>query len=72
MFPTKQTILNEFAAVVPAGKAKSLTNILNAAWDVFHNPAFWPHISDSRKRQKILQELALKNIEILEIEERTK
>ena len=70
--PTKKSVLNEFRMIVPASNAGSLTNVLNAAWYVLNDSDFWPGVTDERKRQKILQELVLKNIEILEIEERTK
>jgi hypothetical protein len=65
---TKKSVLNEFRMIVPASNAGSLTNVLNAAWYVSNDPNFWPDITDERKRRKILQELVLKNIEILEIE----
>ncbi len=38
--------------------------------DVFNRPAFWPHITDYRAKMKMLRDLVLKNIELLEIEQR--
>jgi hypothetical protein len=35
---TKQSLLGEFRITVPANAAGSLTNILNAAWEVFNTP----------------------------------
>lgn len=62
-------ILAKFDLVVPAEKCAGLPDILNAAWRAFNDPAFWqnnPQISS--KKDEVLKELVLKNIELFEIE----
>jgi hypothetical protein len=74
-----------FRWAVPAAGAGSLTNIMNAAWDVQLAPDFWKALpalrriqeKDEKKAQEMretarletLFELVLKNIEVLEYEE---
>jgi hypothetical protein len=71
--PSKRdSIIEDYRIMVPACETESMTNILNAAWSVFHDAAFWPDITDAWERQRTLQELVLKNIEVLEIDERLK
>jgi hypothetical protein len=56
--------------VVPAEKCRCLADILNAAWQAFRDNAFWqgdPQIGD--KKDAVLKELVLKNIELFEIQE---
>ena len=65
----KHRILDRFKFVVPAVEVKSLSNILNAAWDVYHDPKFWEHLPQIQNRQRALKEVVLKNIEVLEIEQ---
>jgi hypothetical protein len=65
----KRRILDSYRFVVPAVGARSLCNILNAAWDVYHDKSFWVHMPQIDDRQRVLRELVLKNIEILEIEQ---
>jgi hypothetical protein len=58
-----------FKFVVPAAHAQNLSNIVNAAWDVYHDKDFWidkPQIEDPRR---VLREMVLKSIEVLEIEQ---
>lgn len=64
----KDRILERFKFVVPAVGVKSLSDILNAAWDVYHNKVFWNHLPQIADRERALKEVVLKNIEVLEIE----
>lgn len=54
---------------IPHDKADNLTNILSAAWRVYHDKDFWGHLSQVESSQKVLKELVLKNIEVLEIQQ---
>jgi hypothetical protein len=65
----KNRVLSRFRFVVPAVGVKSLSNILNAAWEVYHNKEFWAHIPQIQNRSRALREVTLKNIEVLEIEQ---
>ena len=59
-----------FKLVVPAEKCLCLADILNAAWKAFRDTTFWqgdPQIGD--KKDEVLKELVLKNIELFEIQE---
>ena len=63
-------IYARFTLVVPAEKCLCLADILNAAWKAFRDNIFWqgdPQIGD--KKDEILKELVLKNIELFEIQE---
>jgi len=63
-------IYARFKLVVPAEKCLCLADILNAAWKAFRDNTFWqgdPQIGD--KKDEILKELVLKNIELFEIQE---
>ncbi len=56
--------------VVPSRNPAALSNILNAAWEAYLDDTLWkdkPHIAD---RSFVLKELVLKNIEVLDIENR--
>jgi hypothetical protein len=63
-------IMDDYRSIVPATQTGSLTTILNAAWDVFRDSAFWPEITNAGQKLRVLRELILKNIELLEIEQR--
>jgi hypothetical protein len=65
----RKRILDAFKFIVPAVGAKNLTNILNAAWDVYHDKDFWSGIPQIQSRDRVLKELVLKNVEVLEIEQ---
>lgn len=62
-------LLSAYRFAVPTLEATSLAEILNAAWQIFHDAHFWEHlgITSRAPRLKILKELVLKNIEVLEI-----
>lgn len=62
-------IVQRYGLVVPAERSGSLSAILNAAWRVTNDAAFWQTIPQiSTNKAHVLKELVLKNIEILEIE----
>jgi hypothetical protein len=56
----------------PAENSASLADILNAAWTLYEDQTLWASIKDFDKKRKeeILRELVLKNIELFEIERR--
>jgi hypothetical protein len=63
-------IYTRFKLVVPAEKCICLADILNAAWKAFRDNTFWQgdqQIGD--KKDEVLKELVLKNIELYEIQE---
>ncbi len=66
----RNAIVDELRYGVPAANAESLTNVLNAGWSVYSQTQFWPSITEPKKRKKILSNLIIKNIELLEIEQR--
>lgn len=61
-------ILKRFRFVVPAVAVRSLSDLLNAAWDAYHDKDFWSHMPQIQDRGRALKEVVLKNIEVLEIE----
>ena len=64
--------LSSFRFFTPATGAKSLANILDAGWRVYRDPAFWESASHvPEDRVTVINELVLKSIEVLEIENRT-
>jgi hypothetical protein len=66
-------ILKWIKYVVPAKGARSLADILNAAWLAFEDKTLWKENPElHQKKDEVLKELILKNIEILEIESRQK
>ncbi len=65
-----QRILGRFKRVVPAKGCKCLADIMNAAWIAYGDATFWVDIPQVVPRKDvILQELVLKNIELLEVEQ---
>ncbi len=67
---TATKIYERFKRVVPAEGARSLADIINAAWVAYEDPKLWesfPRIRENRDR--VLRELVLKNIEVYEIEQ---
>jgi len=66
----RKRICKRFELVVPASQCKSLTDILNSAWQAYHDPDLWKKIPDVLERKnQILKDLVLKNIEIFEFEQ---
>lgn len=64
-------IYNRLKQVVPTENTQSIVDILNAAWMAFEETDLWkelPQVVD--RRDPILKEIVLKNIEIYEIEQR--
>jgi hypothetical protein len=63
------TIRDQFRLVVPASSAGTLCDILNAAWEAYHDPDLWRNLKNVRKaKSTVLSELVLKSIEVLEYE----
>jgi hypothetical protein len=63
-------IYERFKLVVPREKCKCIADILNGAWKAFRDPLLWqdnPQIAE--KRDLVLKELVLKNLELFEIEQ---
>ncbi|CAN5844331.1 hypothetical protein BH20PSE1_BH20PSE1_17070 [soil metagenome] len=67
-------ICESFKKVIPATGAKSLANIINAAWQIFlYDKKCWEKdypvtVKEPEKRVELLRELALKSFEVFEIE----
>lgn len=61
---------DRFKLVVPREKCKCIADILTGAWKAFRDPLLWqdnPQIAT--KRDLVLKELVLKNLELFEIEQ---
>lgn len=66
----RKKIVKRFKLVVPYEECNCLADILNAGWEAFRDPDFWkdsPQVFE--KKDLILKELVLKNIELFEIEQ---
>lgn len=60
-------IHNDFSKyIVPARNPATLTAILNAGWEAFHDPDLWSAHPEIKHKDKTLKELILKSIEVLE------
>jgi hypothetical protein len=67
----QQRIANDFRRVRPAENTKSLADILNAAWLLSEDHQLWSDLPQLEpRRDRILRELVLKNVEVFEIEQR--
>ncbi len=66
------SISRDFQKVVPTSSATTLADILNAGWKCYHNSKLWHDVVEipACERHRILGELILKSIEVLEIDER--
>jgi hypothetical protein len=64
-------IRKQLGLMVPAQHCTSLSNILNAAWEAYEDRNLWkPTLKEpGRKKEQILKDLVLKNIEIFEVEQ---
>jgi hypothetical protein len=63
-------ILGRFDRVVPAEECRGMADILNAAWQAFHKTDLWNAMPTiSKKRDLVLKELVLKNLEVFHIEQ---
>jgi hypothetical protein len=64
-----ETTKERLCALVPAENSASLSEILNAAWQVYDNyPKSWnKHPQIKKGKAKVLKELVLKTIEVFEI-----
>jgi hypothetical protein len=71
--PSKKRIkdsLDSFRLLVPAAGSGGLVNILNAGWEAYHDADLWQHLPNVlEQRTDVLNELVLKSVEILEIEQ---
>ena len=62
-------ICERFKFVVPAQKAKSLADIINGAWKAYNDSELWKHLPKiNEKKEDVLKDLVLKNIEIFTYE----
>lgn len=65
----KGRVLQRFKLMVPAERCVTVADILNAAWSAYLDEAFWSESSiPEGRRAKILKDLVLKNLEVMEIE----
>jgi hypothetical protein len=65
-----ERIQARFEQVVPAENCARIADILNAAWRAFHFEGLWDDIPNVKKRKdKVLRELVLKNLEVFQIEQ---
>jgi hypothetical protein len=63
-------IVRRFKRVTPAEGCRCIADILNAAWRASLDPTFWSGLPVIDQRgASVLRELALKNLEIFEIEQ---
>ncbi|MGH9905160.1 MAG: hypothetical protein ACRD8U_06190 [Pyrinomonadaceae bacterium] len=58
--------------VVPIDRADSLSHIVNSAWNAIDNPNLWKNKVHITQRDRTLQDLILKSIEVFEIEQKKK
>lgn len=64
-------IAEQMRKVSPAEGTKTLADILNAAWELYEDPDLWAdHPQILNKRERVLREVVLKNVEVFEIEQR--
>lgn len=61
--------IRSYRLLVPASGSGSLANILNAGWSVYNDADLWnEHLELQQDRNKILYDIILKSIEVLEYE----
>ena len=66
-----ERIIRRFRQGVPAERCASLVDILNAAWTATEDPNLWSDTPPLRRaKDRILNELVLKNIEVFQIEQK--
>lgn len=60
--------------MAPTAKPHTLTDILNAGWHCYSNPDLWKSVPQvhPKDRQRILKDLILKSMEVLEVHARLK
>jgi hypothetical protein len=64
-------ICDSFRLLVPAAGAESMANILNAAWNAYHDGKLWEDMPlIFKKRDTVVREIVLKSVEVFEIEQR--
>ncbi len=65
--------VHSFLELVPADGCESISEIMEAAWTVYHDTDKWRAISKIKENEDlILSDLVIKSFEIFEIEKRTK
>jgi hypothetical protein len=67
--PEIDRVLGRYRFMVPAENCRTLADILNAGWRAHEDEGLWSDTGFYAKRQEILRELVLKNIEVYEIEQ---
>ena len=63
------TIHEAFRFVTPGTNARCLADIVNAAWNAFHDETLWSGMKHLNNRDATLKELVLKSIEVFEVEQ---
>ena len=65
-------IRKDFNMVVPAGGNATLTDLVNAGWECFHDNDLWSHVKQiaTEDRNRVLYDLVLKSFEVTEYMER--
>jgi hypothetical protein len=66
---TINQIHEAFRFVTPGTKARCLADILNAAWNAFHDQDLWSGMKHLNNKDATLKELVLKSIEVFEAEQ---
>lgn len=64
-----ERIYARFKHVVPAERCTCLADILNAAWKAFSDTSLWKDLPLYERKDRVLKELVLKNIETFQIEQ---
>jgi hypothetical protein len=69
-----EKLCKDFEKVVPASKAYTLVDIVNAGWRAYHKRDLWSEIPQIKEtqRDRILRDIVLKSIEVSEIFARVK
>jgi hypothetical protein len=63
-------IYERYKLVIPAEDCECIADILNAAWMAFRDDTLWQDNTQiAAKKDEVLKELVLKNIEVFEIEQ---
>jgi hypothetical protein len=66
-------IAASFRSLIPDGRAKSLPEVIDAAWTVSHTPDLWTEYPQiARRHGVVLNELVLKTVQVLEFNTLTK
>ena len=65
-------VRKDFQMMIPSADRTSLTDIVNAGWECFHDEKLWNHVTQIRPedRSRVLHDLVLKSFEVSEVCER--